>query len=182
MNGEIRITSPEHERRANTRPSLALRASKPCYFESAVTSKIADISTVSTLRGNLSEALQRSRRAQEAWAQLPVHARLRPVRTLRHLLVDHVDQLCAAVTQDMGKPLSQARGDIDGVVAHRPFVTHMDPAAPQFLNVLRVADIPDLLGMLAPRPLAIASADEGFQKTAAIYKVAGAEKQLSIGK
>jgi hypothetical protein len=72
--------------------------------------------------------------------------------------------------------------DIDGVVAHRPFVTHMDPAAPQFLSVLRVADVPDLLGMLAPRPLAMASADEGFQKTAAIYKAAGAEKQFSIGK
>jgi hypothetical protein len=72
--------------------------------------------------------------------------------------------------------------DIDGVVAHQPLVTHMDPAAPQFLNVLRVADIPDLLGMIAPRRLTIISEDDRFQKTLAIYKAAGAGKQIEVRK
>jgi len=72
--------------------------------------------------------------------------------------------------------------DIDGVVAHQPFTTHMDAAAPQFLNVLRVADIPDLFGLIAPRSLTIVSDKREFQKTAAIYRAAGAGMQITFGK
>ena len=43
--------------------------------------------------------------------------------------------------------------DIAGVHLREPPAGHMDPAAPQFLNVLRVCDIPEVLGMLAPRPV-----------------------------
>ena len=43
--------------------------------------------------------------------------------------------------------------DIDGVVVEHPPLTHMDQEAPQLLNVMRVCDIPDVLGMLAPKPL-----------------------------
>ncbi|MBI3865067.1 MAG: prolyl oligopeptidase family serine peptidase [Planctomycetia bacterium] len=72
--------------------------------------------------------------------------------------------------------------EIAGVIAHNPPATHMDPAAPQFLNILRVADIADTLGLLAPRQLTIASDDARFQKTAAIYKAAGAEDKISLEK
>ena len=44
---------------------------------------------------------------------------------------------------------------IDGVVAIRPPAGFMEPSAPAFLNVLRVCDVPDLLAMLAPRPLTL---------------------------
>ena len=40
--------------------------------------------------------------------------------------------------------------------------------------MLRVADIPDALGLLAPRPLTIHSNDAAFDRTAEIYKRAGA--------
>ena len=71
------------------------------------------MSTISTPRSHLTEALQRCRRAQEAWAQLPVRDRLRPIRALRHLLVENADRLCDAVAQDIGKPVSETlAGDI----------------------------------------------------------------------
>lgn len=47
---------------------------------------------------------------------------------------------------------------------------------PTFLNVLRVLDIPEALGLLAPRPLTLVNAkDKAFDRTAQIYKLAGAE-------
>jgi dienelactone hydrolase len=46
---------------------------------------------------------------------------------------------------------------------------------PIFLNVLRVLDIPEALGLLAPRPLTLINAkDKAFDRTAEIYKLAGA--------
>lgn len=58
---------------------------------------------------------------------------------------------------------------IAGVVCFQPPLSHMDPPAPQFLNVLRVADVPELLGLLAPRPLLVFSSDERLKKTSAIF-------------
>ncbi len=55
----------------------------------------------------------------------------------------------------------------------------VDPPAshrsgPIFLNVLRVLDIPDALGLLAPRPLAIHTAETTtFERTAALYRLTG---------
>lgn len=70
--------------------------------------------------------------------------------------------------------------EIAGVLVDQPPLTHMDPGAPQFLNVLRVADIPDVLGMVAPRPLKIVGAEADFKKTSAIYGAAGASDRLQI--
>jgi len=59
------------------------------------------------------------------------------------------------------------------VVIVDPPVSHRD--GPIFLNVLRVLDIPEALGLLAPRPLTLISAkDKAFDRTAEIYKLAGA--------
>ncbi|OAI47232.1 hypothetical protein AYO44_09930 [Planctomycetaceae bacterium SCGC AG-212-F19] len=63
------------------------------------------------------------------------------------------------------------------VVAVDPPVTHRD--GPIFLNVLRVLDIPEALGLLAPTPLTLVNAKDGsFDKTARIYQRAGAEAKL----
>jgi dienelactone hydrolase len=54
-----------------------------------------------------------------------------------------------------------------------PPVSHRD--GPLFLNVMRVLDIPEALGLLAPRPLTLINAkDKAFDRTAEIYKLAGA--------
>jgi hypothetical protein len=46
---------------------------------------------------------------------------------------------------------------------------------PIFLNVLRVLDIPEALGLLAPTKLMLINArDPAFDRTEQIYKLAGA--------
>jgi cephalosporin-C deacetylase-like acetyl esterase len=66
---------------------------------------------------------------------------------------------------------------IQEVVIVDPPASHRN--GPIFLNVLRVLDIPDALGLLAPRTLTLLNAtDKAFDRTAAIYKLAGAEKQM----
>jgi dienelactone hydrolase len=69
--------------------------------------------------------------------------------------------------------------DIAGVIAINPPSSHMDAKAPQFLNVLRVCDIPDVFGMLAPRPLTLrAWSGDAPAKVAQIYAAAGASDKL----
>jgi dienelactone hydrolase len=66
---------------------------------------------------------------------------------------------------------------IQEVVVIDPPATHRD--GPIFLNVLRILDIPDALGLLAPRRLTLVNArDTAFDKTVQIYHVAGAGRQL----
>ena len=64
--------------------------------------------------------------------------------------------------------------EIAGVTAIDPPASHMDAGAPQLLNVLRVCDIPDAFGMLAPRPLTIRGQADAWEKVARIYAAAGA--------
>jgi len=72
---------------------------------------------------------------------------------------------------------------ISGLILHQPSATHMDDSAPALLNVLRVCDIPDAVGMLAPRPITLVGNDvEWFPKVASIYRAAGASDKLVVKK
>jgi dienelactone hydrolase len=72
---------------------------------------------------------------------------------------------------------------IAGAILNRPPLGHMEPDAPPLLNVLRVCDIPDVMGMLAPRPLVIyGDRAESLEKVAAIYRAAGAPQKFSVMK
>jgi dienelactone hydrolase len=65
------------------------------------------------------------------------------------------------------------------VVAVDPPASHGD--GPHFLNVLRVLDVPDALGMLAPRPLRLVGAkNPAFDRTAELYRIAGAADALRL--
>ncbi len=69
--------------------------------------------------------------------------------------------------------------DISGVILNKPPLSHMSGEAPQFLNVLRVCDIPDVLGMLAPRALTIyGNQSELLRKVAEIYAAVGASTKF----
>lgn len=71
--------------------------------------------------------------------------------------------------------------DIAEVVVSDPVFSHMEPGAPQFLNVLRCLDVPEALGMLAPRQLTIQdTAALRLKKVEAIYSAAGAGEHLAI--
>ncbi len=70
---------------------------------------------------------------------------------------------------------------IAGATVLSPPTTHMDSAAPQFLNVLRVCDVPESLGLIAPRPLTLIGAKENdFAATKAAYATAVASERLKI--
>ncbi len=67
---------------------------------------------------------------------------------------------------------------IKEVVVIDPPKSHKD--GPHFLNVLRVLDIPEALGLLAPTPLTIIGGrDPAFDRTAEIYRLAGAADKLT---
>jgi cephalosporin-C deacetylase-like acetyl esterase len=70
---------------------------------------------------------------------------------------------------------------IAGATIVSPPTSHMDSAAPQLLNVLRVCDVPVSLGLIAPRPLTLVGAKaEAFEATAAAYASATAKDRLQI--
>jgi dienelactone hydrolase len=102
------------------------------------------------------------------------------VATARYLRTNHKDQppvQLAAEGSAAGLAIYAAllEPEIGGVILYHPPATHMDHSAPVLLNVLRVCDIPEAMGMLAPRPLTLVDASpEEFQRTAAIYTAAGA--------
>jgi dienelactone hydrolase len=64
-------------------------------------------------------------------------------------------------------------------------VTIVDPPAshqsgPHFLGILKICDIPEALGALAPRPLTLINAkDPAFDRTAELYRLAGAADKLT---
>jgi hypothetical protein len=67
---------------------------------------------------------------------------------------------------------------ITGVIVVDPPASHRD--GPHFLGVQRVLDIPEALGLLAPRPLVLVGAkDRAFDRTIQIYKAAGATDKVT---
>jgi dienelactone hydrolase len=66
---------------------------------------------------------------------------------------------------------------IKGVVVIDPPKSHLE--GPHFLGVLKVLDVPEALGLLAPTPLTVIGGDEAaFERTAEIYRRAGAADKL----
>ena len=67
---------------------------------------------------------------------------------------------------------------IKEVIIVDPPTSHKD--GPIFLNVLRVLDIPEALGLLAPdvKLTIIGGKDKAFDRTAQLYKLAGAEEKF----
>ena len=71
--------------------------------------------------------------------------------------------------------------EVSGLWLANPTPSHMDAGAPQLLNVLRVNDVPDMLGMLAPRALTLRSGNADLvKKVTAIYAAAGASDHLTV--
>jgi hypothetical protein len=65
---------------------------------------------------------------------------------------------------------------VNEVILVDPPTSHL--SGPHFPGILRVLDIPDALGLLAPRPLTILGDDPAFDRTAEIYRLAGAADKL----
>lgn len=71
---------------------------------------------------------------------------------------------------------------VDSVTAVEPPLSHMSNDAPQFLNILRVADVPVMLGLLAPRSLSVRGIKaDSLDLTSKIYAASGHPERLTIG-
>lgn len=71
--------------------------------------------------------------------------------------------------------------DIDAVELSTPPRTHQSNDAPQFLSVLRAADVPGILGLIAPRPILLQNAGaREFEATKKIYAASGAADKIRI--
>ncbi|MEO8847092.1 MAG: aldehyde dehydrogenase family protein [Casimicrobiaceae bacterium] len=64
---------------------------------------------------------ERARAAQPKWAALPQKKRLDTIRAFRAQLVARIDELAHTLTQEVGKPISQSRNEINGLLARIDF-------------------------------------------------------------
>ena len=62
-----------------------------------------------------------ARAAQPAWAALPMAERLDCIRRFRAGIVTELDALASALTQEMGKPISQAKNELNGLLPRIDF-------------------------------------------------------------
>ncbi len=73
---------------------------------------------IATLPDTTTEQAQQkydtARAAQPAWAAKPISERLQAIDKFYHLLADHADKLAEVTTSEVGKPLGQSKGEING--------------------------------------------------------------------
>ena len=69
-----------------------------------------------------------ARAAQPAWARVPLPDKLAMVARFRAGLVAELDGLAKTLTQEMGKPISQARNELNGLLARIDFFMEQTPA------------------------------------------------------
>lgn len=102
----------------------------------------------------------------------------------RYLHARNQGQVCLAGAGDAGVLAAYAallEPDVEEVFLFQPPTSHMADSAPALLNVLRICDIPDVVGMLAPRRTTVISdAPEWRQVSARIFQSAGAEQNLVL--
>jgi acyl-CoA reductase-like NAD-dependent aldehyde dehydrogenase len=62
-----------------------------------------------------------ARAAQPAWAALPIEQRLSCIRRFRAALEAEIEALATTLTQEVGKPISQSRNEINGLLGRIDF-------------------------------------------------------------
>ncbi len=66
--------------------------------------------------GSLAVKFKKAQRAQKAWALLPLSQRQKAIRNFRELLVSQKERLSQLLTSEVGKPITQARGELGGTL------------------------------------------------------------------
>lgn len=70
-----------------------------------------------------------ARAAQPAWAAVPMAERILCIQRFRAAVVSETEGLAATLTQEMGKPISQARNEINGLLGRIDFFVAQAEAA-----------------------------------------------------
>jgi lactaldehyde dehydrogenase/glycolaldehyde dehydrogenase len=71
-------------------------------------------------------ALEAARRAQTAWAQMPAVNRSSYLRKIADVVMKHRDELAMLLVEEVGKPIAQARGEVDWAVAYISYTAEWD--------------------------------------------------------
>jgi malonate-semialdehyde dehydrogenase (acetylating)/methylmalonate-semialdehyde dehydrogenase len=91
------------------------------WIESAAEDRIDDVDPATgevlarvplSTTADVDAAARAAREAQPAWAAVPIARRARALFALREALWEHREELAQLVTQDMGKALDDARGEV----------------------------------------------------------------------
>src|SRR5687767_14468946 len=62
-----------------------------------------------------------ARAAQPAWAALPLRSRLKTIAAFRSAIVEHTEELARTLTSEVGKPISQSRSELKGLLPRLDF-------------------------------------------------------------
>ncbi len=68
--------------------------------------------------GDVDQAVGRARRAWAGWAAQPVATRMELIRRFANEIRKEADSLAELIAREVGKPLWDARGEVDAMVAH----------------------------------------------------------------
>ena len=71
--------------------------------------------------GAIAAAFQAARSAQPAWAKRPLSERRSILQRFRELLVERAETLAQTLSQEVGKPIKQARNEVGGVLGRIDF-------------------------------------------------------------
>lgn len=85
-------------------------------------------------------ALEAARAAQPAWEALPAVERGQLLRRLAQLILENRERLARVVVAEQGKPLAEARGEIDGAAL---YLTHAAEEARRMTGDILPSDTPD---------------------------------------
>jgi lactaldehyde dehydrogenase/glycolaldehyde dehydrogenase len=85
-------------------------------------------------------ALEAARAAQPGWESLPAVERGQLLRRLAQLILENRERLARLVVAEQGKPLAEARGEIDGTAL---YLTHAAEEARRITGDILPSDAPD---------------------------------------
>ncbi len=64
---------------------------------------------------SIQEKFKRAKASQKAWAKTPLSQRLNSIKKFKDLLSDRKEQLASTLTSETGKPISQARNELNAM-------------------------------------------------------------------
>lgn len=70
---------------------------------------------------SIADKFRRAKQAQTAWARVPLESRLGAIKRFRDLVADRKESLAATMTSEVGKPISQSRNELNGLLGRIDF-------------------------------------------------------------
>ena len=84
----------------------------------------------------IAQKYDRARKFQPAWARTPLATRIKAIANFRELLVRNKEKLSQTLTSEVGKPISQSRNEVGGVLGRIDFFLENTQRALQSETVL----------------------------------------------